>query len=252
MLRIGFLSPRIAFAAALAVPALTSLSARGADTAPASGVEVASSVGVEVDAVGVVVDENALRAAVANELGLLAAPSTAQADTLVLVRLEPQGELTVTYRPKGGAELSRTVAAPGRSDELPEITALLVGNLARDEAGGLLGELKSDAVPVTESAGAPGDSAQDPVVDRESRPVEAFNLSLVHPVTLLSGTENRRLAFELGLFYSRLGALSGVAVNVGGVSQIDGEASGVVSHVAGGDIDRLMRVLRLAGRFQFA
>ena len=52
------------------------------------------------------------------------------------------GELTVTIHDPDGRDLSRSVAAPGRADEVPEVTALLVGNLARDEASGLLARLR--------------------------------------------------------------------------------------------------------------
>ena len=207
-----------------------------AEAGPAAAAPTSVEVRIEAPR-GAAVDEGALRAAVAAELGMIAAPAGAAADTLVLVRLEPRGELTVSYRAPSGGELSRTVAAPGRTDELPEVTALLVGNLARDEARGLLGDLQRNSNTAGPEA-APIAAQADPIRDREASVVDTFNLSVFHPVTLLAGTEHRRLAFELGLFYSRVGALSGVAFTFGGVSRVDGEASGLqlagIGYIHGG------------------
>lgn len=233
--RFGRRLARMAVLAALGAPTLTvrAFAAEAASAAPASSV-----VGVRIEAPGgAAVDEGALRAAVAAELGMIAAPAGAAAATVVLVRLAPRGELTVTYRAPSGGELSRTVAAPGRTDELPEVTALLVGNLARDEARGLLGDLERNANAPGLDPAAPA-AQLDPIRDREASVVDTFNVSVFHPVTLLRGTEHRRLAFELGMFYSRVGALSGVAFTFGGVSRVDGQASGLqlagIGYIHGG------------------
>lgn len=199
----------------------------------------ASSVGLAVEASGLEVNEASVRDAILEELGLGAAPASSTAPIRVGLQVARGGQLTVTLSTSAGA-LSRSVAAPARADEVPEVAALLVGNLARDEAGDLLAELRATRAKTASAAPLPPEPLlPDPLppepgvsVEREPErralPLDAVNLSLVYPVTLLRSTEERRLALELGLLYSRLGALSGVAFNVAGLAQVDGEASGWV------------------------
>jgi len=123
------------------------------------------------------------------------------------------------------------VAAPARADEVPEASALLVGNLARDEAGTLLAQLGQQAPaagpstplpPVPAPAAAETAREQPPVL-----PLESANLSLFYPLTLRGDTEQRHFAFEFGLFYSRTAAVSGLSLTALGVSRVDGPAHGV-------------------------
>lgn len=197
---------------------------------------LARSVGLAVEASGLEVDEASVRDAIASELGLVTEPTSPGAPIRVDVQVARGGQLTVTLSTATGP-VSRSVAAPGRPDEVPEVAALLVGNLARDEAGELLAELRATGAKTASPAPLPEEPAlpSPPPAPAEPRgevksalPLDAVNLSLVYPVTLLRSTEERRLALELGLLYSRLGALSGVAFNVAGLAQIDGEASGWV------------------------
>ncbi len=211
--------------------------------AQSSSAQAVGPLALRVEATGFVVDERSVRDAIQRELRLdAAAPdetSEASGDVVpsnsgpvfVSLRVTSGGELTVTYRGATGEDLSRSVAAPGRADEVSELTALLVGNLARDEAGGLLAGLRKHEVQPdapAEAAIEPAASPTDPALEPPELPRGSVNLSLVYPLTLRRDTERRRFALELGLFYSRIGALSGVAINLGGVAQVDGEASGVL------------------------
>lgn len=185
---------------------------------------------VRVDASGAAVDSEAVKGAVERELSRSGLPRNVQAR--VQVRLAPDRQLTVVYQNGRGDELSRTVTAPERDAELPEVAALLASNMARDEAGGFLSSLDpAPAVPAAEPA---------PVELEPRRRLEGggVNLSLFYPMTLRGNTEERRFNFEFGLFYSRIGALSGVAINAGGVSHVVDDAHGLqlagLGYVQGG------------------
>jgi hypothetical protein len=119
-----------------------------------------------------------------------------------------------------------------------ETLAYLVGNLARDEASELLAEI----------APAPGEGANDvpppppppPAAPAEPKPAPsaaapkpappppapavpklleskrfAANVSLYYPLTARPHTEQWRLNLELGVAYSRVGAINGAAFNLG-------------------------------------
>lgn len=174
---------------------------------------------LQVEAKGWVLDERSVRAAILRELELGSAPP-GQPPLGIELRAVSGGELTVTIHAGPGADLSRSVAAPARADEVPELTALLVGNLARDEAGDLLAGLRPpDAAVVPEPAAVPFEAESE-------LPLDSVNLSLVYPLTLRERTDERRFALEIGLFYSRIGALSGVAFEVGGVAHVLGRVDG--------------------------
>jgi hypothetical protein len=195
---------------------------------------------LRLEAQGLAVDEGAVRSAVARELARARVPAGPE-PARVAIFVAEGGDLSVRYRSPAGAELSRSVAAPARADEIPEASALLVGNLARDEAGALLAALAqqqpASTPPASAAAGTPPAStlpanAQPPNAAERAHddlppllPLEAVNLSLAYPLTLRADTEKRHLAFELGLFYSRIGALSGAALDLG-LSRVDGVAHG--------------------------
>jgi len=153
---------------------------------------------LSLDARGLAVDEAAVRRALTRELeraGVVAGPEP----VWIAVSVAEGGSLQVRYRSPTGAELSRSVAAPARADEVPEASALLVGNLARDEASSVLAELarqRQTAAPEPVSSPAPAVTAA--ATPREVPPVlplEGLNLSLFYPLTLRSGTEQRHLAW---------------------------------------------------------
>lgn len=161
----------------------------------------------------------------------------------------------MTYETADGRRLERVVQRPKDPSEDLEVIALLAGNLARDEAADLLGELgpKPDADGGT---AAPGDSGTSPPEAAPPKPKtepkkapdkpkttaaetpaeprakktalrhEVVNLSLYHPIALHPQSQLYEFNFELGLVYSRVGALSGAGVTVGAL-HVDGMAEGV-------------------------
>src|SRR5262249_13091075 len=87
----------------------------GLSSAPAAALEASE---VRIEAAGTAgVDEAAVRAAIERELARSATPGE-NSDASVTVRLQPDRLLTVVYRSPARGEVSRTVAAPGRTDEL--------------------------------------------------------------------------------------------------------------------------------------
>ncbi len=152
--------------------------------------------------------------------------------------------VTVAYR-GGGAPLERTIDRPRDRRQDVEVIALLAGNLARDEAAELARRLarpkpepetsEPEAPPAPSRAPvkpapkpAPPKSAaqptaaapeKDPGAEGESTDLleelrsGAVNLSLFHPLALFPDSHERVVHFELGLFYSRVGALDGAAIN---------------------------------------
>jgi hypothetical protein len=208
-------------------PAARAAAADSPEAAQPPGAEPAAPPwSLRFEAQGLSVDEGAVRSAVGRELARARVQSGSEPARIAIFVVQG-GDLSVRYRSPAGTELSRSVAAPARADEVPEASALLVGNLARDEAGALLAEL---ARPQPASAAA---RTQPSLPAAESTrgdvppvlPLDSLNLSLAYPLTLRGDTEKRHFAFELGLFYSRIGALSGAALNLG-LSRVDGVARG--------------------------
>jgi len=209
---------------------------------------------LSIDAAGLAVNERSVRRAIWQELRLDAdasapadpaaidAPPIDTAPVEIALRVVPGGELTVTIHSGSGHHLSRSVATPARMDEVPEVTALLVGNLARDEASGLLARLRRTPLATTErssrdtapdkapsTAPAPASTPASPPAELPPLlPLDSVNVSLVYPLTLRERTDERRFALELGVLYGRIGALSGVALEVWGVTHVLGPVDGVV------------------------
>lgn len=206
-------------------------------------------VALQVEETGFRLDERSVRDAILRELELDDRPAPAGTSPVAIgLRVVSGGELTVTIHAGEGQDLSRSVAAPARADEVPEVTALLVGNLARDEASGLLARLRrSDSEPASASNSAPPSSPVPAEPEREL-PLDSVNLSLFYPLSLRGHSEERRFALELGLLYGRIGALSGVALN-GAVLQTLGPVSGVMLAGLGYWHGGAAEGLRMAGAF---
>jgi hypothetical protein len=202
-------------------------------------------VALRVEETGFMLDERSVREAILRELELDDRPAPPGTSPVAIgLRVISGGELTVTIHAGEGQDLSRSVATPARADEVPEVTALLVGNLARDEASGLLARLQRLE---PEPAPAPT-SGPVPAEPEKELPLDSVNVSLFYPLTLRWHSEERRFALELGLLYGRIGALSGVALN-GAVIQTMGSVSGVMlaglGYWHGGSADGL----RVGGAF---
>lgn len=189
-------------------------------------------------------------------------------DAPLSVRVFGDGRLTLAYtRPRAG-RVERSVDLPEDRNRATEVVALLVGNVVRDEAGELLQSLEASAPPNSTSEPEPApalplNESPAPAPEHTPKPAPAqsqagevrdwlglrsrfdslrespvkFNLSLAHPITLLTKSEERRLHFELGLVYSRVGAVEGVALNFGALSvrqHLRGVAlGGLYNHVGG-------------------
>jgi hypothetical protein len=79
----------------------------------------------------------AIRAAIATELGLTLVEDVFDADGVLTVSVADDGRLALSYRPNG-ARLERQVPEPRHRADLPRMIALLAGNLVRNEAVELL------------------------------------------------------------------------------------------------------------------
>jgi len=162
------------------------------------------------------------------------------------VKAQSNHTVTVSYRSGTGELRTRSIGIPEDSARGAEVIALLSGNLSRDEAAELLASLTAKTAPAAaagDPAAAVAESAPNPdskkavepqaaPITAEKRPAQskpappsseptliqtpfpAFNLSLFAPVALYRPSERRIFTGELGLFYSHIGELRGVGVNV--------------------------------------
>jgi hypothetical protein len=197
-------------------------------------------------------DADAIRREIASELRVTVSSTPVKGARGTLdVRVDAKN-VSITYETREGQKLVRSVARPKDPSQELEVIALLAGNLARDEARELLGELgPKEAPPAGTESGEPPPSTPSPPEEkkppapaakpaapkpepksetpRTARPVpkQAFaNLSLFHPIALYPDSHRREINFELGLAYSRLGALTGVGIDVGAI-RVDGKAKGL-------------------------
>jgi hypothetical protein len=155
------------------------------------------------------------------------------------VEIDAKRRALVSYKKRNGETISRTIELPDDDERAVETIALLAGNLARDEADELLAEIersrRARAAPEPDSpdgqpeeVGTP-EPPSDEQVPRETSPSAAskpepshpstlkpsiINLTLAHPITILPDTHERVLNVELGLAYSRVGAIEGVGLNL--------------------------------------
>ncbi len=214
--------------------------------------------------------------ATAEELGtqLRVGPVPDTAERYLMIRVSGT-EATVEFHAPEGASVGRSVTLPEDHDRALETIALLAANLVRNEADELLEELARKAEAARRSAelaaeeGAattPPEAAEkpsEPPAPKTAAPVPAeapkktqaaspktapplidsdFNASLWHPVALYRDSHLRRIHLELGLGYSRVGAIEGLGVTVGATLMHRGfrglVATGVGSW-ASGDSDGL-------------
>ncbi len=207
---------------------------------------------VRVNAPPNTVSPQAVRAAVARELGVEVHETGAANDSALEVRvIATPRSARVEYVSREGKRVIRTIDLPQDPDRAAETIGLLAGNLVRDEASELLRSLQKPApAPAAASAPAPASaSAPAPAAASASAPAPApapaaapasapapapaprelpfapVDLALFHPLSWPAGAESHRVAIELGLVYGRVGALEGGGI-VGIVSRVDGDTSG--------------------------
>jgi hypothetical protein len=177
-------------------------------------------------------DATRIQAAIEHELGvaLVLAPNAEERLEVTMTGRRAN----VTYYASGREPITRSVDLPRDQERALSTIAFLAGNLARDEAAELLKQLApttagADEAPpppppppvappaTTVPAVAPKPAARKP--EPEPALIEpqhfAANVSLYYPLTGLKHTEARRLNLELGVLYSRVGAIHGAGGTFG-------------------------------------
>jgi hypothetical protein len=216
-----------------------------AQTTPAPAA-AESALAAEIDVGSSGLDAEQVRAAIARELGVDVRLSTGPAESNLRVRLGNGRRATVRFQPPGGRPLERTVELPADPEPAYETVALLAGNLARDEASELLEQLRRKAAPEAEAASEAAGAAETPkpaptvtvpvpkpkpkktarpapkpstrAADQKDEPPLAsgpVNLSVFYPLALYRDSDRRRVLFELGFAYSRVGAINGLGTTLG-------------------------------------
>lgn len=212
---------------ALAAPDSLPLQAAPAASETPSGTNqnaqpVANSLHVAVDLDGMNVDPQAVRQALSTELGLPLVPTAGEAGVQVRVSARAAGDVSVTYHDQRKQAVTRTVRAPERSDEVPELAALLAGNLARDYSASLIAQM-GDPAPSTD-----GDATTRAAVIAPQPPQlkhRFFNLSFFGPLATCPQARSHRFNVELGTLHSHVGGVNGVGIT-GLVQRVDQEAEG--------------------------
>lgn len=236
-LLLALLAGAVIRAAAAAPPDSAATSAAPASAAPAPA--PARPLGIHFQPGERKLDRTALKSALEAELGQAVA-LTDSPDAALRVEVVTRDRVSVVYRAPDGQTLSRSVDLPAEDDRAVEVIAWLSGNLARNEASDLLRSLRgtaSEPAPAGKAADPPPATA--PVEDRKAEiepdrarvaapervtvqpkaPVElrplVLNASLFHPLAIFPDAHERRVNFELGLAYSHVGAIEGVAITPG-------------------------------------
>ncbi len=232
---------------ALATPAWAEPATPGTAAAP-EATSGPPSLRVVVQAVEAGLDPYAVQRAVEGELGVVVRGDVHPdvVGTLNVVATGPDA-LTMEYVGNDGRRNSRTVKLPVSAAKRIETVALVAGNLARDETGQLIEELRpppataaesepaTDPTPAPPVAPAPTSPTPAPEQPRDEKPAPLaadanseqapeleralVNLSLFTPVALHANSPELEIAAELGLVYSDVGRIEGGALT-GFVSRV--------------------------------
>jgi hypothetical protein len=199
---------------------------------------------------GADLDAGAIEAAVEHELEV---PLVIDAKAVERLEIRVTGRrANVTYYAPGRDPVTRSLELPKDRERALETIAFLGGNLARDEASELLAQLAPPAVEPVESPPpsppAPPPPANPPqvkppasVTQKPAPPASpnalpplltskhfAGNVTLFYPATARPHTERWRLNAELGMSYSRVGAIKGVGLALGYL-RVDQDVDGVAA-----------------------
>jgi hypothetical protein len=186
-----------------------------------------------ISAGGSGLDAERIRSGIERELGVALVPAP-DAEQRLEVALTGR-RANVTYYAPGREPVTRSVDLPRDDERALETIAFLAGNLARDEAAELLAQLAPAPAAEQDSAPPPPPPAAAPSATAEPQPpppaparatpeptprlIESDhfvgNVSLYWPLTGLPRTEERRLNLELGVLYSRVGAIHGAGGTFG-------------------------------------
>lgn len=218
--------------------------------------------------------EPRLRAAVRAELGGADDPKAARR---VVVRIEPDA-VRVQFTGDDGVAVERGLERPEDEDELVELAAWLVGNLARDQARALLDDLGPKAPPPPEPSqpvqrvelAAPTEAetmairAVDDVAPRatplaadlvvagpEAPPLTPVQVALVGPVGIFPDAVERRFAFDFSAVFGRTGGLTGFGLHGLG-SHVHGDVRGARTAGLWSFREGALRGVSIAGVIQLA
>ena len=197
-------------------------------------------------------DAGIVRTAISTELGVpvVALEEPAAGEQRLDIRVLGE-EASVKYFDTEGAAIGRVITLPGEDARAVETIALLAGNLVRNEAADLLAALKKPEPappgPETPAEPTPAEKPPEPKPkpaapepddkkkeeagrDEEKRPTLGYrpvNLSVIHPLSIDPKIHEKKVNLELGLFYSRVGAVDGAALS-GFVQRVDYDVKGAV------------------------
>jgi hypothetical protein len=247
---------RVCFTAAFLAAAVVTEPGAALAEQPGSGAPAEqSALGIKLGLGQSGFDPSAVRAAIAQELGVPVVEETNSASPSWLeVRLETADRASVNYCSSDGRCVGRSIGLPAQRERALETIALLASNVVRNEAAELIEALERRAAAARASAEAsqnavpsspvakPAPAQPAPRTPRTATPPTSsqsaakkrlvlqepgVNLSLWHPIAILPDSDRRRLRFELGLGYSRAGAIEGMATNAL-FARVDQELEGML------------------------
>jgi hypothetical protein len=244
----GALGTVIQLSAAQGAEASSTAAVKSANGGELSG---AAAVILTVYSDGPTVTPEALRVAVAQELGAavvlgVTEPASPEGRTIVVTYHPSTRELAVSVRRVGRANTTRVVEAPEKPEDVVTVAALLASELARDSGEGTLISTREPAntLPASNSIAAPPPVASvNATKPGTSPPAEkTFAVaSFFYPLAtnLERPGVNTHLSFNL--LYGRIGAIDGLELGL--VNTVSGSGRGVelggLSSWVGGDFDGL-------------
>jgi len=186
-------------------------------------------------------DASLVRSAIEKELG---SPTTSPANVSktalrgsLKVHFErPTKALTVSWTDARGAVVSRSVVAPDDASGIAATSALLAGNLVRDQTTDVLSALKPAEKPAEPSPPPTPPAAAEKapaVAPAHTGPLFPANLAFFYPIATNMGKPDIHTYLDVGALYTRVGSVDGAQAS-GIFGRIDGDlrgaqASGILS-----------------------
>jgi hypothetical protein len=212
---------------------------------------------VTVSITGYAVQAADVANAIARELNVALSSIPEAARSTFEVVATKDKDLSITFRDHSGHALKRVVKAPASDAQVSEVAALLAVNLSQDKSDELLALLTPEpaaaVAPAPEAPPAPAKGGAKPLAPK--LPFVVANGTAAYPLAIVRDVDERSVGFELGLFYSRVGAVEGVAINplVLQVRQTtDGVSIAGLGTIAGnGDYTTPQEGARISGLFNY-
>ncbi len=219
-----------------------------------SGVAGVTSLDVHSDSPDV--SAEALRVAVAAELGvevvLLSSERAASATGRVTVAYRPAArELAVSYSSAAHGTVTRVVEAPATASEVVATTALLVGNLARDQVAAP--PPPTPILPVAIAPPPPPTPARVAYVARpqpEPPPQRFANAAFFYPLATNIELPKLRTHLSFNALYGKVGEIEGL--ELGTMNAVSGKLAGVETGLLGNWVGESASGLQAAGGFNVA